>query len=136
MHSSSKPPTQRSLKVGETIRQALAEIFMRGEAHVPELEGASITVSEVKVAPDLKNATVFVMPLGGQNKEKVLKTLNDSNSYIRNILRRKVILKYFPRIIYKLDESFEEAGRVNQLLQDPRVRKDVFIQNGEEPAEE
>lgn len=129
---STKPPSQRMLKVGEVIRQALAEIFARDEAHIVGLHGASITVSEVRVSPDLRNATVFVMPLAGQDKEHVLDVLKAHNSQIRNILRKKVILKFFPSVHYKLDNSFEEAGRVQEILSNPNVQRDLMreVENG------
>jgi ribosome-binding factor A len=112
MHQGSSRP----LKVGETIRHALSEIFLRGECHVPILDSASITVSEVRVSPDLKNATAYVMPLAGSNKEVILEALKINSGLIRTALARKVTLKFTPKIFFKIDESFEEAGKINILL--------------------
>jgi len=106
----------RPLKVGEMLRHALAEIFLRGDTHIPELDGASITVSEVRVSPDLRNATVYLMPLAGNSKKEVLKALAEHASHIRRILAGRVELRHMPRLHYKLDESFEVAGKINELL--------------------
>lgn len=121
----SKPPSQRQLRVGEEIRAALAQIFMFGETHVPELDSGSITVSEVRISPDLKNATVFVMPLAGSNKEKIMDALKENVNRIRYLMNQKVVLRFSPKIFFKLDHSFEEANRINMLLQSERVRQDV-----------
>lgn len=123
--SSHKAPTQRQLRVGEEIRSALAQIFAHGETHNPILDGSSITVSEVRISPDLKNATAYVMPLAGGNKEAVMEALKDNAGRLRGMVTRKVVLRTSPRIGFKLDTSFEEAGRINMLLQSDRVRADV-----------
>lgn len=123
--STPSKPSARPLKVGEAIRHALSEIFLRGETHVYELDNASITVSEVRVAPDLKNATAFIMPLAGGNKETVMRTLSDAAPHIRYLVSKKVELRYMPRIQYKLDASYDEAHRINTLLNDPSVKRDL-----------
>ena len=120
-----KAPSQRQLRVGEEIRAALAQIFMFGETHVPELDGGSITVSEVRISPDLKNATVYVMPLAGSNKEKIMEALKENVNRIRYLMNQKVVLRFSPKIFFKLDTSFEVANRINTLLQSDRVRQDV-----------
>ncbi len=129
--SSSKAPSQRQLRVGEEIRSALAQIFSHGEAHHPVLDSASITVSEVRISPDLKNATAYVMPLAGGKKEAVMEALKDNASRLRGLVSRKIVLRTSPRITFKLDTSFEEANRIHMLLNSERVRADV-----EKPAEE
>lgn len=113
---SAPSPSSRPLKVGEMIRHALSEIFLRGESHVPLLDGASITVSEVRVSPDLKNATAYVMPLAGSNQQPIMDALAANSGHIRHLVAGKVVLKFMPKIYYKLDASFEEAGRINLLL--------------------
>jgi ribosome-binding factor A len=115
---SARPSSSRHLKVGEMLRKALSEIFLRGESHVPELDNSSITVSEVRVSPDLKNATAYVMPLAGGNKEAVMAALAENAPQIRRLLGRKVTIKFMPRIHYKLDTSFEEAERIHRLLKE------------------
>lgn len=120
-----QPPGQRQLRVGEEIRHALSSIFMRGELHEAELRDASITVSEVRVSPDLKNATAYVMPLGGGNREEVLDALRELSPTLRTLVGSKIRLKYTPRISFRLDESFDEAHRINSLLQKPEVVRDI-----------
>ena len=115
----------RNLRVGEEIRHALADIFIRGEVHSMELFGASITVSEVRVSPDLKNATAYVMPLAGENKEAMLGALKKSSPELRHLVSKRVKLRYMPKIIFALDESYEEAQRINCLLQKPEVVRDI-----------
>jgi ribosome-binding factor A len=120
-----KPPTQRQLRVGEEIRSALALIFAHGETHVPELDSASVTVSEVRISPDLKNATAYIMPLAGANKERVMELLKDNAGQLRQLLNRKVSLRFSPKLFFKLDTSFEVAHRVHEILRSEKVRKDV-----------
>lgn len=122
---SKRAPSQRQLRVGEEIRSALAQIFAHGETHNPILDGSSITVSEVRISPDLKNATAYVMPLAGGNKEAVLSALVDNASRLRGMVTRKIVLRTSPRINFKLDHSFEEANRINLLLNSERVKADV-----------
>lgn len=117
---------QRPKRVGEEIRRNLAEIFLRGECHMPDLLGQSITVSEVRVAPDMKNATAFVMPLGGQNKKELLDALKIAAPELRYLVSKKMALRYMPRIHFSLDESFEEAAKIDSLLKKPEVAKDLM----------
>lgn len=113
------------LKVGEELRRVLSMAFLRGDVHVAGVENASIIVSEVRVSPDLKNATAYVMPLAGAQAEEIVRSLYESAPYIRKLIAKKVELRYTPKLHFKLDRSFDEAGRINQLLQDPHVRRDV-----------
>lgn len=125
-NDSKRPPSQRQLRVGETLRQALAEVFMRNEIHDPALDGVSITVSEVRISPDLKNATAYVTPLaGGENSGQTIARLNEVSSEIRRSTARRMALKYSPRLFFKLDKSFDAAGRISVLLNSPTVRQDV-----------
>lgn len=124
--NSAKAPTQRQLRVGEEVRHALAEVFMRGEMHMRELDRVSITVSEVRIGPDLKNATAYITTLGGAADEETVKLLNKVTSQIRKLVGKRVHLKYVPKIYFKIDKSFEFAGRVNALLNQPEVKKDVI----------
>ena len=132
--SGKRPPSQRQLRVGEEIRSALAMIFAHGETHNPILDGSSITVSEVRISPDLKNATAYVMPLAGSNKEVVMEALKDNAGRLRGMVTRKIILRTSPRIAFKLDTSFEEANRINLLLNSERVRADVLKPVDDEQA--
>ena len=116
---------QRNLRVGEEIRHALADIFIRGEVHSMDLFGASITVSEVRVSPDLKNATAFVMPLAGENKEALITALKMSSPELRHLVSKRVKLRHVPKIFFSLDESYDEAERINNLLKKPEVVRDL-----------
>lgn len=120
-----QPAGQRQLRVGEEIRHALSNIFLRGELHEPELREASITVSEVKISPDLKNATAYVMPLGGGNREAIIAALRELAPNLRMMIGNKIHLKYTPRLSFRLDDSFDEAHRINSLLQKPEVLRDI-----------
>ena len=116
---------QRPKRVGEEIRRSLADIFMRGECHSPELVGASITITEVRVSPDLKNATAFFMPLAGQHKKELLEALKVASPELRYLVSKKMALRYMPRIHFSLDESFDVAEKIDTLLRKPEVAKDL-----------
>jgi ribosome-binding factor A len=123
--SSHRPPNQRQLRVGEEIRHVLAEIFMRGECYDPEVLGTSITVSEVRIGPDLKNATAYFMPLGGKNRDIVLAALIRNAPILRKLVSDRMKLRYAPRIHFRLDNSFDEAHRIELLLKNPAVARDL-----------
>jgi ribosome-binding factor A len=120
-----KGPSQRQLKVGELIRHALAEIFARGEIADDVVNAASLTVSEVRMSPDLKLATAFVMPLGGEGAAEAVAHLDQHKRFLRGELARKVNLKFMPEIRFKLDASFEASRRIDELLASPEVRRDL-----------
>jgi ribosome-binding factor A len=122
---SGKPPNQRQLRVGEEIRHVLASIFLRGECHDHDINATPITVSEVRISPDLKNATAYVMPLGGMNKEAVFAALLRNAPILRKLVSDKMQLRYAPRISFRLDNSFEEAHRIECLLNSPEVARDL-----------
>ena len=123
---------QRNLRVGEEIRHALSDIFLRGECHSQGLMGSSITVSEVRVAPDLKNATAFVMPLAGRNKEDLLETLKMASPELRHLVSKRMKLRYTPKLFFQLDSTYEEAQRINDLLLKPEVLRDIAKADGED----
>lgn len=108
--------SQRQLRVGELVRKGLSDILRDGDIRHPDVAGASITVTEVRLSPDLRNATVFVLPLGGRNSEPVLEGLRLCAPFLRGRLARKVELRYAPALSFLLDESFDQAGRVEALL--------------------
>lgn len=115
---SSNAPTQRQLRVGEAIRHALAETFTEGGLYDPDLGDASITVSEVRISPDLRNATAFVMPLGGaQDAKKFLLALKRLTPMLRARIAKKVNLKFAPELLFRMDDSFNQATHIQQLLQ-------------------
>jgi len=122
---SGHPRSQRQQRVGELIRHSVADVFMRGELRDPDLAGVSITVTEVTVSPDLKNATAWVMPLGGDGKQVVEDALNRCASYIRGQLSRSAALKFTPRLSFQIDPSFDNAAHVDSLLSQPSVQRDL-----------
>lgn len=109
-------PTQRQLRVGEALRHALAEILGRGDLHDPDLAGRSVTVSEVRVGPDLRTATAYVLPLGGQDSAAIVAALNRTAPYLRGRLGRAVNLKYAPQLRFAADVSFDHVLRMERLL--------------------
>lgn len=124
--SKSKGPTQRQLRVGEELRHAISGILFRNELHEPEFETISITVSEVRISPDLKNATVYITPLaGGDRSPKTVDRLNLLAPVLRRVLSKHIVLRHIPKLYFKLDHSFDAAGRVLQLLNSEEVLRDV-----------
>ena len=111
-----KPISQRQLRVGEMIKQSLSMIFIRNEAKVPNLETNIITVTEVKMSQDLKIAKVYVMPLGGKNEDEIILQLREYSFLIRKILSQKVFTKFLPKLLFKKDESFEYAEKIENLI--------------------
>ena len=118
-------PSQRQLRVGEVIRRTLAEALQRGEVGDPELEGVSITVSEVRVSPDLRHATAYVMPLGGENAEGVATALNRNRVQLRRVVTSGMDLKFSPELAFAVDATFEQAERTRRLLESEAVRRDL-----------
>ena len=114
--SSPKAPSQRQLRVSETLRHALSEILMREDFFDPDLANVSITISEISISPDLANARVYTMPLGGVKIETVLPALNRLAPLIQSIVAKKVHLRRVPRLRFLLDDSFENAARMNKLF--------------------
>lgn len=121
-------PSQRQLRAGELVRHALVEIFREEEINDPVLAGVSVTVTEVRVGPDLRHALVFVEPLGGENYDEVVKALNKHSRFIRGHLGRMIELRFTPELHFRHDESFNEAARMAKLFDDPRVRQDLTPQ--------
>lgn len=119
-------PSQRQLRVGELIRHALAEMLARGDIHDDVLAKYVITVPEVRLSPDLKLATAYIMPLGGQDVKPVLKALGSHTRYIRGEIAHRVNLKYAPNIRFLQDESFAEAERIDALLYSEKVLPDIL----------
>lgn len=118
-------PTQRMLRVGELVRHALFDMFMRGDIIDPVIETATITVPEVRMTPDLKLAKAYVMPLGGAHADEIVKALNAHARFIRGDIGHRIDLKYAPEIRFYIDDTFEEADRIENILRSDRVRKDL-----------
>ena len=111
------PFSQRQLRVGELIKQSLGQIFLKDEAKVPILETKNITVTEVRMSPDLKNARAYVIPLGGKNTEKVVNILTEFSPSIRKALSKKVNMKFLPKVSFVSDKSFDYAEKIEKLIQ-------------------
>ncbi len=121
----SRGGSQRQLRVGELIRHELADMLSRGEVHDPIIEAHMITVPEVRMSPDLRLATIYVMPLGGRDQKQVLDALDRHKRYVRGEISRRINLKFAPEIRFRIDERFDEAERIEKLLRTPVVQRDL-----------
>jgi len=130
-HSAGQGPSQRQLRVGEMLRHALAEVLQRGDISDPVLDTAIVTVPEVRMTPDLRHAICYVMPLGGQHIDEIIKALERNRKFLRGELAHKVTLKYMPDLKFEIDRSFEEGDRIDRLLKSPEVTRDL-----EKPSDE
>ena len=117
-HSNDAPFSQRQLRVGELIKQSLGQIFLREEAKVPSLETKNITVTEVRMSPDLKNAKAYVIPLGGKDAEKAVSTLTEFSYLVRKALSKKIDMKFLPKVYFVSDKSFDYAEKIEKLIQE------------------
>lgn len=121
-----RPPSQRQLKAGELIRRALAEILAKENLRDPDLQGVSVTISEVRASPDLKHAIVYASPLGAEHDaDKVIKALQRCGSFLRGRLGKEMQMKSTPRLRFMKDESFDTAEAMTRLLQDPKIQQDL-----------
>ncbi len=116
-------PSQRQLRVGEVLRHALTEVLRDSHIHDPDLADRSITVTEVRMSPDLKNAIAFVMPLGGAAAESVLPALKRAAPYLRGQVARQLTLRHTPALRFEFDASFDQAGRIEALLRDSTAER-------------
>ena len=124
--------SQRQLRVGELIRHELADMLSRGGIHDPVIEGHMITVPEVRMSPDLRLATIYVMPLGGHDEKEVIAALDRNRRYVRGEIARRVNLKFAPEIRFRIDERFDEPERIEKLLRTPAVQRDLAHGNDDE----
>lgn len=129
---SQRGPSQRQLRVGEALRHALARIVASGELRDPALSALTLTVTEVRVSPDLKNATAFIVPLGGEGLDEAVAALNRAGGYFRSQLAHEVVLRHVPRVTFVADRSFDQAERIDGLLRRPHVRQDLAPSEGPE----
>ncbi|EWY42377.1 ribosome-binding factor A [Skermanella stibiiresistens SB22] len=118
-------PSQRQLRVGEELRHALAEVLRRGDFRDPELQKLNVTVTEVRISPDLRNATAFITPLGGGETDEAVTALRRASAFFRGQMARSLKLRYVPTLSFEADTSFEYADHINRLLQDPEVARDL-----------
>lgn len=115
----------RTLRVGEQVRHVLSEILQRGDVHDDVLASHMVSVTEVRMSPDLKHATVFVKPLLGRDEDAVLKALRTNTAYLQREVARRVKMKYAARLKFLSDESFDEGSHIDALLRDPKVARDL-----------
>lgn len=125
-------PSQRQLRVGELLRRRLSEVLQRGEVHDPDLNRVPITVGEVRLSPDLKVATVFVLPLGGEGREETIAALSRNRSELRRQVARDLGLKFAPDLRFRIDETFDRLDDTRRLFDDERVRRDIDAEDGDE----
>jgi len=116
MSNAGKPVTQRQLRVGEMIKQSLSMIFLKDEAKIPSINTKEITVTEVRMSPDLKSAKVFVIPLGGKNTEEIVGKLKEFSFIVRKVLSKKIIMKFLPKLFFVKDDSFDYAEKIEYLI--------------------
>ncbi len=119
------PPSQRQLRVGELIRRTLSQILQRGEVHDPDLVAMSITVGEVRVSPDLRVATAFVLPLGGDDRALMLDALRRNTREIRHMVVHGMTLKFAPELRFEIDDTYDRMDATSRLLGDAHVRQDL-----------
>lgn len=129
-------PSQRQLRVGELIRRALSDVLARGDVHDPDLNRMSITVGEVRTSPDLRIATAYVLPLGGQGQDEVISLLARNKGELRRVVSKKLSLKFAPDLRFQLDETFDRMDETREMLSRDDVRRDTDAGGSEEPGSE
>jgi len=125
-------PSQRELRVGEALRHALAEVLTRNEIRDPELEGVSVTITQVKPSPDMRYATVYCEPLGGRNAKEIVAALNRHKGFLRGEMCHRITMKFTPELRFVEDESFAEAQKIETILKSPEVQRDLTASHDEE----
>ena len=133
MSKDNKPtgPSQRMLRVGELVRHALAAMFARGEIEDDALRGSVITVPEVRMTPDLKIANAYIMPLGGMHAEEIVTALNRHRKFVRGRVAPQINMKFAPEVRFYVDDTFEEASRIDGLLRSDKVQRDLDDEDGQ-----
>ncbi|WP_099827747.1 30S ribosome-binding factor RbfA [Oceaniglobus indicus] len=131
--SDSSGPSQRQLRVGELMRRALSDLLNRGDIHDPDLNRLSLTVGEVRVSPDLRIATIFVLPLGGGNRDEAIAGLKRNKGEIRRLLSKEVILKNAPELRFMIDDTFDRMDHTRALFERDDVRRDLDGEGPQDP---
>lgn len=124
-NQSSEGPSVRVLRVGEQVRHILSEILMRGDVHDDVLASHVVSVTEVRMSPDLRHATAFIKPLLGRDEEAVLKALRTNTAYLQREVAKRIKLKYAAKLKFLADDSFDEGSHIDRLLRDPKVAQDL-----------
>jgi ribosome-binding factor A len=125
-------PTQRQLRVGEMLRHALSEVLRENEIRDSDLEGVSVTITQVKPSPDMRYATVFCEPLGGENAKAIVAALNRHKGFLRGEMGHRIAIKFTPELRFVEDESFAEAQKIETILKSPEVQRDLTATHDEE----
>ncbi len=128
-------PSQRQLRVGEALRHALAEVLSRNEIRDPDLDGVSVTITQVKPSPDMRHATVYCEPLGGQNAKQIVAALNRHKGFLRGEMGHRITMKFTPELRFVEDESFAEAQKIEDILRSERVARDLAASRDENDPE-
>src|SRR5678816_794984 len=131
-HDNPRGPTQRQLRVGEMLRHALAEVLRENEIRDSELDGVSVTITQVKPSPDMRYATVFCEPLGGQNAKAIVAALNRHKGFLRGEMGHRITTKFTPDLRFVEDESFAEAEKIETILNSPEVQRDLTATHDED----
>lgn len=134
-HDNSRGPSQRQLRVGEMLRHALAEVLRENEIRDSDLEGVSVTITQVKPSPDMRYATVFCEPLGGQNAKAIVAALNRHKGFLRGEMGHRITTKFTPDLRFVEDKSFAEAQKIETILKSPEVQRDLTAMHDEEEDE-
>jgi ribosome-binding factor A len=129
-------PSQRQLRVGEALRHALAEVLRRNEIRDPDLDGVSVTITQVKPSPDMRYATVYCEPLGGQHAKEIVAALNRHKGFLRGEMGRLISIKFTPDLRFVEDESFAEAQKIEDILKSPQVQRDLKASDQDEDDKE
>jgi ribosome-binding factor A len=129
-------PSQRQLRVGEMLRHALAEILNRNEIRYPDLDGVSVTITQVKPSPDMRYATVYCEPLGGENAKAIIAALNKHKGFLRGEMGHRIAIKFTPELRFVEDESFAEALKIENILKSERVSRDLAASDEEDGEDE
>ena len=130
-HTSGGEPSQRMLRVAELIRHAISDLLSRGEILDPVLEKHVVTVPNVRMSPDLKLATIYVMPLGGQDAKEVIEALDRNKKFLRGEIARRVNLKFSPDLRFRQDEGFDASSKIDAILNSPKVKQDLAREDDE-----
>ena len=131
--ASHRGPSQRQLRVGETLRHALSQILMRGDIRDADLAGVSVTITQVIPSGDMRHATAYCEPLGGKNADKIVAALNRNKAYLRGQMGHLIALKFTPELRFVEDKSFSEAEKIETILKSPLVQRDLNKTDGDEP---
>ena len=125
-------PTQRQLRVGEMLRHALADVLRQNDIRDPDLDGVSVTITQIKPSPDMRYATVYCEPLGGGNAKEIVAALNRHKGFLRGEMGHRIAMKFTPDLRFVEDESFAEAQKIETILKSPEVQRDLSAPDDEE----